>query len=90
MHHRQSLALTDTVHSQEIEQPYVNINSGLLVRLQSSLNLCILFSYTGEREREVEMHTFVVFCLIPLVTYQDDGPLEECSLCSLCTLSRSV
>ena len=61
---RKSLALPDTVHSQEIEQPYFNINSGLLVSTQRSLRPCILFRYTRERERQreaVQMHTYFVF-----------------------------
>ena len=51
MHRRQNLALPDMVHSQEMEQPYININSGMLVSTQSSLSLCTLFRYTGEKER---------------------------------------
>ena len=49
-HGRQSLALPDTVYSQEREQPYFSINSGLLVGTQSSSRPCILSRYTG-RER---------------------------------------
>ena len=40
------------VHSQEIKQPYFNINRGLLVSMQSSSRSCILFRYTRERDRE--------------------------------------
>ena len=90
-HGRQSLALPDTVHNQEKEQPYFNINSDLLLSTQNSSRLCKLFRYMGDRERQCKlMYTFAVFCHIQLITYQDDRQLKDCSQCSLCMLFRSV
>ena len=52
IHGRQSLALPDAVHNQDIEQPYFNINSNLLVSTQSSARPCILFCYKRDRDWE--------------------------------------
>ena len=78
---RQSLALPDVSHIQEIAH-----------RDHASCSVTRERGCTGEklhgREREaVQMHTFALFSRTLSVTHQDDERMEACVWCSVCTLS---